>query len=289
MSPLDPFSSRSTVNNTAVFDYLTRDSYGSQTTINKLYNVIATVQGDLGTYGIKSPWAEQGVAIAFGAEFREDQLEGFADQLWRDNMGGTDQSLSQHVWEGNVELQVPIAQHKPFADLLQFNGAYRLSKYSSNPNTFSTWKAEALWAPIPDITFRASINRAQRAPTVVEAYQGSNLSYDRITTAYNDICAPTRVGTTTDPNTGQQVPVYGAPQASQAVCAATGLAANLYGSPTLLCPTDVGCTVRRGGFTVDPETAYTKTFGLVLRPRFLPGLTLSVDRFMIDLNDLDRL
>jgi iron complex outermembrane receptor protein len=283
--PLDPFSSRSTVNNTAVFDYLTRDSYGTQTTINKLYNVIATVQGDLGTYGIKSPWAEQGVAIAFGAEFREDQLEGFADQLWRDNMGGTDQSLSQHVWEGNVELQVPIAQHKPFADLLQFNGAYRLSKYSSNPNTFSTWKAEALWAPIPDITFRASINRAQRAPTVVEAYQGSNLSYDRITTAYNDICAPTRVGTTTDPNTGQQVPVYGAPQASQAVCAATGLAANLYGSPTLLCPTDVGCTVRRGGFTVDPETAYTKTFGLVLRPRFLPGLTLSVDRFMIDLND----
>lgn len=283
--PLDPFSSRSTVNNTAVFDYLVRDSYGSQTTVNKLYNVLATVQGDLGTYGIKSPWAEQGVAIAFGAEFREDQLEGTADQLWRDNMGGTDQSLSQHVWEGNVELQVPIAQHKPFADLLQFNGAYRLSKYSSNPNKFSTWKAEALWAPIPDITFRGSINRAQRAPTVVEAYQGSNISYDRITTAYNDICAPTRVGTTTDPNTGQQVPVYGAPQASQAVCAATGLAANLYGSPTLLCPTDVGCTVRRGGFTVDPETAYTKTFGVVLRPRFLPGLTLSADRFMIDLND----
>ncbi|WP_231478148.1 TonB-dependent receptor domain-containing protein [Sphingomonas sp. UNC305MFCol5.2] len=283
--PLDPFSSRSTVNNSAVFDYLVRDSYGTQSTVNKLYNVLATVQGDLGTYGIKSPWAEQGVAIAFGAEFREDRLEGTADQLWRDNMGGTDQSLSQHVWEGNVELQVPIAQHKPFADLLQFNGAYRLSKYSSNPEKFSTWKAEALWAPIPDITFRGSINRAQRAPTVVEAYQGSNISYDRITTAYNDICAPTRVGTTTDPNTGQQVPVYGAPQASQAVCAATGLAANLYGSPTLLCPTDVGCTVRRGGFTVDPETAYTKTFGVVLRPRFLPGLTLSADRFMIDLND----
>jgi outer membrane receptor protein involved in Fe transport len=283
--PLDPFSSRSSVNNIDVFNYLVNGSYGTQSTVNRLYNVVATVQGDLGTYGIKAPWAEQGVAIAFSAEYRKDELESTADALWRANMGGTDQNLAQHVWEGMVELQAPIAQHKPFADLLQVNGAYRLSKYSSNPNTFSTWKAEALWAPIPDITFRGSINRAQRAPTVVEAFQGSNISYDRITTAYNDICGPTPVGTTTDPNTGQQIPIYGAPQASQAVCAATGLPANLYGSPTLLCPTDVGCTVRRGGFTVNPETAYTKTLGVVLKPRFLPGLTVSVDRFVINLND----
>jgi outer membrane receptor protein involved in Fe transport len=283
--PLDPFSSRSSVNNIDVFNYLVNGSYGTQSTVNRLYNVVATVQGDLGTYGIKAPWAEQGVAIAFSAEYRKDELESTADALWRANMGGSDQNLSQHVWEGMVELQAPIAQHKPFADLLQVNGAYRLSKYSSNPNTFSTWKAEALWAPIPDITFRGSINRAQRAPTVVEAFQGSNISYDRITTAYNDICGPTPIGTTTDPNTGQQIPIYGAPQASQAVCAATGLPANLYGSPTLLCPTDVGCTVRRGGFTVNPETAYTKTLGVVLKPRFLPGLTVSVDRFVINLND----
>jgi outer membrane receptor protein involved in Fe transport len=283
--PLDPFSSLSPVNNVGVFNYLVNGSYGTQSTVNRLYNVVATVQGDLGTYGIKAPWAEQGVAIAFSAEYRKDELESTADALWRANMGGTDQNLAQHVWEGMVELQAPIAQHKPFADLLQVNGAFRLSKYSSNPNTFSTWKAEALWAPIPDITFRGSINRAQRAPTVVEAFQGSNISYDRITTAYNDICGPTPIGTTTDPNTGQQIPIYGAPQASQAVCAATGLPANLYGSPTLLCPTDVGCTVRRGGFTVNPETAYTKTLGVVLKPRFLPGLTVSVDRFVINLND----
>ena len=283
--PLDPFSSLSPVNNIGVFNYLVNGSYGTQSTVNRLYNVVATVQGDLGTYGIKAPWAEQGVAIAFSAEYRKDELESTADALWRANMGGSDQNLSQHVWEGMVELQAPIAQHKPFADLLQVNGAFRLSKYSSNPNTFSTWKAEALWAPIPDITFRGSINRAQRAPTVVEAFQGSNISYDRITTAYNDICGPTPIGTTTDPNTGQQIPIYGAPQASQAVCAATGLPANLYGSPTLLCPTDVGCTVRRGGFTVNPETAYTKTLGVVLKPRFLPGLTVSVDRFVINLND----
>ncbi|WP_448662944.1 TonB-dependent receptor domain-containing protein [Sphingomonas sp. CJ20] len=282
--PFDPFSAYSATNNSALFNYILAGTYGTQTTVSTLYNGIATVQGDLGTYGIKSPFADQGVAIAFGAEYREDKLRSYADANWREQNGGSDQNLGQHVWEGNVELQAPLAQHKRFFELLQVNGAYRLSKYSSNPDKFSTWKIEALWAPIPDITFRGSINRAQRAPTVTEAYQASNNSYGRIdVNSFSDFCAPT-VTYTTGAN-GQQVPVYGAPKASRAVCAATGLADNLYGSQTLLCPTDVGCTYRSGGFTVDPETAYTKTFGVLVRPSFLPGLSFSVDRFMIDLND----
>lgn len=283
--PLDPFSAYSTTNNTALYNYLVQGTYGTATTVNTLIDGIATVQGDLGKMGIKSPFAEQGVAIAFSAEYRQDKLKSYADALWREQNGGSDNALSQHVWEGMTELQVPIVEHKPFADLLQFNGAYRLSKYSSNPDTFSTWKAEAVWAPVRDITFRASINRAQRAPTVVEASQGSKTDYGRIApTAFNDFCAPTVIGTTTDPKTGQQVNIYGAPRASREVCKATGLADNLYGSATLLCPAD-GCTFRSGGFSVDPETAYTKTFGVVLRPRFVPGLTVSADRYLIDLND----
>ncbi|MFV0622496.1 TonB-dependent receptor domain-containing protein [Sphingomonas sp. ac-8] len=284
--PFNPFSPNSSVNDQALFDYLMEGGYGTQKTVNTLYNAIATVQGDLGQHGITSPWAEQGVAIAIGAEYREDQLDSTANAVWREQNGGTDQHLAQHVWEGNVEVQVPIAEHKPFADLLQFNGAFRVSKYSTNPKAFTTWKAEAIWAPIPDITFRGSINRAQRAPTVVEAFQASNSDYDRIDPqAFNDFCAPTITGYTTDPDTGQRQPIFGAPQASREVCAATGLADNLYGSATLLCPTDVGCTTRSGGFTVAPETAYTKTFGVVLKPRFLPGLTISVDRYLIDLDD----
>jgi outer membrane receptor protein involved in Fe transport len=283
--PFNPFGANSPVNDQALFDYLMVGGYGTQKTVNTLYNAIATIQGDLGQHGITSPWAEQGVAVAFGAEYREDRLDSTADAVWRDLYSGTDQHLSQNVWEGNIEVQVPLVENRPFAELLQVNGAYRLSKYSSNPKTFSTWKAEAIWAPIPDVTFRASMNRAQRAPTVVEAFQASNSSYSRIDpNGFNDFCAPTILRYETD-GSGQQRPVFGAPQASREVCAATGLADNLYGSETLLCPTDVGCTTRSGGFTVDPETAYTKTIGIVLKPRFLPGLTVSVDRYMIDLDD----
>ncbi|WP_051121422.1 TonB-dependent receptor domain-containing protein [Sphingomonas elodea] len=283
--PLDPFSAFSANNNTALYNYLIQGTYGTQTTVNTLINGLATVQGDLGKMGIKSPFAEQGIAIAFSAEYREDRLKSYADANWRSQNGGSDNALSQNVWEGMTEIQAPIVEHKRFAELLQFNGAFRVSKYSTNPDTFSTWKAEAVWSPVKDITFRASINRAQRAPTVVEASQGARTDYGRIApTAFEDFCAPTAIGTTTNPQTGQQVTIYGAPRASREVCRATGLADNLYGSATLLCPAD-GCTFRSGGFPVDPETAYTKTFGVVLRPRFLPGLTLSADRYMVDLND----
>ena len=282
--PLDVFSPNSALNNQTLFNWLLIGGYGTQTTRSELFDVIGTVQGDLGTYGITSPWADQGVAIAFGGEYRKDTLRGTADAVWRDQYGGRDSDLSQDVWEGNVELQVPIVENRPWFDLLQFNGAYRLSKYSSNPDTFSTWKAEAIWSPVSDITFRGSINRAQRAPTVVEANQAGTISFDRTVATFVDICAPT-VTYATDPATGQQVPVYGSPTASREVCAATGLADNLYGSPSLVCPTDIGCTVRRGGYTVDPETAYTYTFGVVLRPTFVPGLTVSVDRFLINLDD----
>ncbi|MCQ6507870.1 TonB-dependent receptor, partial [Vibrio parahaemolyticus] len=90
-----------------------------------------------------------------------------ADASYRSALGGTDSYLSQDVWEANAEVQVPLIEHKPFVELAQVNGGYRLSKYSSNPSTFNTWKIEGIYAPVKDITFRASFNKAQRAPTVV--------------------------------------------------------------------------------------------------------------------------
>lgn len=75
-----------------------------------------------------------------------------------------------------------------------------------------------------------------------------------------------------------------APIASRDICRATGLSDALYASPTLVCA-DNRCTVRYGGFTADPETAYTLTYRIVLKPRFLPGLVFSVDRYQICINN----
>ena len=279
--PFDAFSAGNT--NPALINYL----FGSGTSATRgtLYDVLANVSGDLGKYGITSPFAEQGVAIALGTEYRKDTLQSFADSAYRAALGGSDIDLSQDVWEANVEVQVPLVEHKPFVDLLQANGGYRVSKYSSNPKSFNTWKAEGIYAPIPDLTFRASFNKAQRAPTVIEIRQATNIEFARGGSGtFNDFCAPT---VTTNPNGGV---TYGAPIASRDVCRATGLADSLYGSPSLICPGDgttgaTGCTVRSGGFIADPETAYTQTYGLVVKPRFVRGLIFSVDRYRIKIDN----
>ncbi|MCJ2182678.1 TonB-dependent receptor [Novosphingobium sp. 1949] len=282
--PIDIFGNTTTSTNQAAFDWLLDGQYGHYTNLSNLYDLSGTVQADLGSYGIQSPWASTGVGLAFNVEYREDHLDVTKDANWIEYNGGDAEAhYSQAAWEGMVELQVPIVEDKPWARTLQFNGAYRLSKYTSNPSLFSTFKTEAIWSPISDITLRASFNRAQRAPTVVEQYQAEATSYGNIDTSFNDPCAPTV--TTTYDASGNPVTSYGEPAASLEACEATGLDASLYGSTTLLCPDETGCTYKSGGYTVDPETAYTKTLGMVLTPSFLPGLSLSVDRFFIDLDN----
>ncbi len=274
--PFDAFSAGNT--NPALRNYLF--ATGTQTGVGTLYDVVTSLTGDLGKYGIRSPLAEQGVAIALGTEYRKDTFSGYADPSFRTRFGGADQNLKQDVWEANIEVQAPLIEHKPFAELLQANGGYRVSKYSSNPDSFSTWKLEGLYAPISDLTFRASFNKAQRAPTVFEIRQATNIEFATVgTNGINDFCAPTPIA---DPATGAIS--YGAPVASREVCRATGLTDALYGSTTLLCPDDQ-CTVRSGGFTSAPETAYTQTYGLIVKPRFIPGLVFSVDRYRIKIND----
>ncbi|MBW6529573.1 TonB-dependent receptor [Sphingomonas sp. RRHST34] len=258
---------------------------GTSTTTGTLYDVQANMTGDLGKYGITSPFAEQGLAIALGTEYRKDTLKSVADASYRGTLGGNDTYLSQDVWESNIEVQAPLVEHKPFAELVQLNGGFRVSKYSSNPSTFTTWKVEGIYAPISDLTFRASFNKAQRAPTVVEIRQATNIEFAAGGSGtFNDFCAPTVIN-------GANGVSYGAPVASREVCRATGLSDALYGSQTLLCSNGTtpngtaACSVRSGGFTADPETAYTQTYGLVVKPRFLRGFVFSVDRYRIKIND----
>lgn len=279
--PFDAFSAGN--NNPALFNYLFTGPLGTTHNVGILYDVTANLTGDLTKYGVKSPLAEHGIAIALGAEYRKDRFFSYADPVYRSQNGGQNIDLQQHVWEANAEIQAPLVENRGWTHLLQVNGGYRLSKYNTNPNKFSTFKVEGLWAPIADITFRGSFNKAQRAPTVIEINQAVGTNFTTQGGSENDFCAPVPRQIADPNNPGKTITVT-TPLASQAVCRATGLADNLYGSSTLLCPNNQ-CTVKTGGFTVNPETAYTKTFGVLIQPRFLPRFVFSVDRYLIDLKD----
>ncbi len=83
---------------------------------------------------------------------------------------------STNVNDYFMEANIPLVQGKTGVEQLSFDTAYRYSDYSSGIET-DTYKFGADWAPVEDVRFRASFQRAVRAPNIVELFtaQGFNL------------------------------------------------------------------------------------------------------------------
>ena len=125
------------------------------------------------------------------------------------------------------------------------------------------------WAPIQDVKFRGSYQKAVRAANVVELFtaQGFNL-FDLA----GDPCG---------------ADLAGAPgAASDAACLATGVPASQLRSCALLdSPAGQYNFLQGGNPDLTPEESDTVTFGIILQPRFLPKLSMSVDYFDIEITD----
>ena len=225
-------------------------------------NVISgSISADLKSYGIVSPWANDGVALAVGVEHRRESLLFTADEVAQAN-GTTNSQGQYHVNEVYGELEIPILQDVPFAHALTINGGYRLSNYSSLDKNISTYKFELQYSPVRAVRFRASYNHAIRAPNITELFAGQQLG---------NVSAR-------DPCSG------GSPTATLAQCQNTGVTAAQYGHVPD-CPSDTCVTQSGGNPNLKPETADTYTAGVVLTPTQIPGLSLSVDYFHIKVKD----
>jgi outer membrane receptor protein involved in Fe transport len=220
-----------------------------------------TVTADLTSYGVQSPWAEQGLGIVLGVEHRRESLVFHADALAQQK-GTLEARGAFNVTEFFTEVRLPIFEDRPFAEELTLTGGYRYSKYSTRDEGISTYKGEIAWAPIRDIRFRAGYNRAIRAPNISELFAAQGLG-----------------------NISAQDPCSGAtPSATATQCAATGVSAAQYGH-IIECPSEV-CVAQGGGNpALRPEQADTYTAGVVLAPRFLRRFSLSIDYFDIKVRD----
>jgi outer membrane receptor protein involved in Fe transport len=236
---------------------------------------IGQVTGDLGW---TIPTAADSIKMAFGAEYRRDSLVNSVDALQSANRlsgaGGATIGIegATKVIDLFTEVNVPLIQDKMFADHLAFDGAYRHSDYSNNET--DTYKLGLDWAPIQDVRFRASFQHAVRAANVVELFtaQGFNL-FDMD----NDPCGP-------GPENAAGQPVPNA-DATLDECMATGMPASAYRSDTLDSPAGQYNFLQGGDPALVPEDSDTRTFGIILQPRFLPNFTMTVDYFNIKIED----
>lgn len=236
---------------------------------NRQTVVAGTITGDLGTFGIRSPWAANGVSVVLGGEHRRESLYFFADDIAQQG-GATNSDGIIEVNEGYGEMEVPIVADRPFFHELTLNGAARYSSYHNmQPSTgfrsafnVFTYKGELSWAPVSDLRLRASYNRAIRAPNIGELFGSQSIG-----------------------NVAAQDPCSGAsPAVSATVCALTGVSAGQYGK-IVACPADVCSALGGGNRALKPEKADTYTIGLVLTPRALRRFSLSVDYFHIKVKD----
>ena len=232
---------------------------------NRLTVISGTINGDLGDYGIKSPWADNGVSVAVGGEYRRESLLFTGDAIAHQN-GTNDADGVITVKEGYGEIEVPILSDLPLVKALTVNGAGRYSSYRNKQQStgfsskFNVWtyKAELSYSPISDLRVRASYNRAIRAPNISELFGAVGLG----NVSAVDPCA----GTT--------------PAATLEVCQRTGVTASQYGHIPQ-CPAEVCVQQSGGNRDVKPEKGDTYTIGVILTPRKIPNFSLSVDYFHI--------
>ena len=215
------------------------------------------------------------IGFALGAEYRKEMSEFTSDELQRqgalaDLAAIQDETGEFDVKEAFAELNVPLLRDVPFADILQFGAAIRFSDYSTVGGT-TTWKVDGTWGPIPDIRFRGTYSEAVRAPNVTELFAPQNGTFAFI----DDPCDPINIPEGTS--------------FRQANC--NTLLSGLGINPATFKPTnDPRATAslpgRAGGNpNLEEETARTWTAGVVLRPRFIRGLTITADWYDIELRD----
>ena len=150
----------------------------------------ASITGDLGAYGIKSPYATDGVGVAFGTEYRRESLNLSNDEAYLEGdgagVGGARLNVqgSEDLYELFTEVRAPIVQDMPFVKSLTADAGYRFSDYSIGFST-NTYKVGGDYAVTPDVLLRASYNHAIRAPNVLELFTPQTVNLDGST----DPCA----------------------------------------------------------------------------------------------------
>jgi len=123
------------------------------------------VQANLSTNDLFETWAGP-VSLAFGAEYRRERVDGTVDPQFNSGWLYGNYLVtrgSYNVKEAYVEAVVPLY------DGLDFNGAFRLTDYSTS-GSVATWKLGATWQIIDDLRIRATRSRDIRAPNLSELF-----------------------------------------------------------------------------------------------------------------------
>jgi outer membrane receptor protein involved in Fe transport len=235
------------------------DSFNSQRDTN------AIIGGDI----LKVPAGEWKFSAGF--ENRRETAKFTPDDFYIQDLGQaqiTAVAGSYITNEVYFETLLPIfspTQDIPGLYRLELEGAARRVDNSLAGNA-TTYTYAVRWSPVEDVQFRANKTKSIRAPSITELFLPNATSFQFA----NDPCDKNFVAQGTNP----------AQRAAN--CAAEGINTATFTS-NVVNATAQGTT--SGNQNLASEVAFSKTFGIVLRPRWVPKLNISVDYIDIALKD----
>jgi outer membrane receptor protein involved in Fe transport len=259
--PLNPFGEGSIT--PAMRNYLAQNT----TSVAKIEQFVAAASVSGSTAG----WFELPagpIGLAFGLEHRTEDNYFKAEDLVENGITFYNalpffNPPKFEVSEAFTEFRVPLLEGKPFADALTLNAAGRYADYKGATGEVFAHNYGLEWAPVSSLRFRVGKARAVRAPSLVDQFSplGQNFA------------------TVTDPCSARNIGTGSATRAAN--CAAAGIPASydyVYSSSLSF--------LDGGNPNLKEETSDSFTAGFVFRPDFLTGLSLSVDYFDIDIEDV---
>lgn len=257
----------------AAIDWVMTDLYNQETITQSV--VSGYISGNTGGFALPGG----PIQFVVGAEYREETskfdyddylgtLSAPEDLFW--NGQGIDSRGAYHVAEAFAEISLPILRDMSFAKDLTLDAAFRLSNYSTVGET-DAWKVGLRYAPIDGLMFRGTLATAVRAPNITELFLPQQVTFG--TTGTVDPCDSDNV------NDGTALRVTN--------CINAFAALGVPYDPTTWQNTTSTTIPGLGGGNPNlrAEEAETITYGFVLEPSFLPGLSISVDYWDIELTD----
>lgn len=263
--PLNVFGAEGSITPAMLSFLNTTTEQRTKTTLATLHGVVS---GDL---GFSSPLADNRVAIAAGGEYRKYTASTDADSLSKvsGEILGQNVTIPVHgeyeVTDLFGELIAPLVEGRRYIQSLTLETGVRYSDYSTAGKNW-TWKAGGSWEPVKGVKLRGNYQSASRAPSISELFAATT------TTTGQLVVDPCQLA----------LPVSNA--ALRAICLAQGAPASQIGS--INPPAAGSVNVTSGGNAgLGVEHAKTYTLGIVLQPRSVPNLTVTLDYYNIKIHD----
>ena len=209
------------------------------------------------------------LGFALGTEYREEESRQTPDEL---NVRGATQDPPVPATTGKFdvteffgEVSIPLLSGRTMFEDLSIGGAVRFSDYSTVGDT-TTSRATLSWSLVESFTLRGTFSRAIRAPNIAELFQPQANEFfepdDPCRPQFLGLGSSTRVANCTADLAAVGVDLADLQQASGPFLGFSG------GNPALI-----------------EETSDSLTYGAVFTPISVPGLSISLDFWDIEIED----